>query len=119
THFFIQCLILFSIYLGGESIAKLLPVPIPGNIIGMVALFVMLLLKWIKLKDIQTLGRFLLQNMAFFFIPAGVSIIQSIEEVKGDLIPILVICILTTLITFTATAFTAKGVIKLQERSKK
>ncbi|MDA3730757.1 CidA/LrgA family protein [Niameybacter massiliensis] len=116
AHMFIQLAVIFGIYLGGEGIASLLPIAIPGNIIGMLALFILLFLKWIKLRQIQTLGKFLLGNMAFFFIPAGVSIIESIETVKGDLLPILAICILTTFITFTVTAFTAKGITKLQER---
>lgn len=116
AHMFIQLAVIFGIYLGGEGIASLLPISIPGNIIGMLALFILLLLKWIKLRHIQTLGKFLLANMAFLFIPAGVSIIESIEAVKGDLLPILAICILTTIITFIVTAFVAKGVTKLQER---
>lgn len=116
THLFVQFTIIFGIYLAGESISHLLPLPMPGNIIGMVLLFVLLTLKWIKVRQVEDLGKFLINNMGFFFIPAGVSIIESVAVIKQDLIPILVICILSTLTTFTATALTAKGIIRLQDK---
>lgn len=116
THLFIQIAIVFGIYLGGESISYFLPIPIPGNIIGMIGLFILLLIKWVKLRHIEDLGKFLINNMAFFFIPAGVSIVESVELIKNDIIPILIICILSTLITFAVTALTAKGIIILQEK---
>ena len=116
AHLLIQFAIIFGVYLGGESISYFLPIPIPGNIIGMIDLFILLLIKWVKLKDIEDLGKFLINNMAFFFIPAGVSIVESVELIKNDIIPILIICVLSTLITFVATALTAKGIIILQEK---
>ena len=72
-------------------------------------------LKWIKVKYVQTVGRFLLNHMAFLFIPAGVSIIESIELIQDDWFKILIVCVLTTIITFAATGLTAKAVIRLQE----
>nr|WP_307989012.1 CidA/LrgA family protein [uncultured Niameybacter sp.] len=116
AHLLIQFAIIFGVYLGGESISYFLPIPIPGNIIGMVALFILLLIKWVKLNHIEGLGKFLINNMAFFFIPAGVSIVESVELIKNDIIPILIICVLSTIITFIATALTAKGIITLQEK---
>lgn len=107
---------IFLIYLMGESIATLLPIAIPGNIIGMLLMFLFLTLKWIKLQQVQTVGRFLLSHMAFLFIPAGVSIMESFELIKDDWFKIILICILTTIITFAATGVTAKGVITMQER---
>lgn len=107
---------IFLIYLMGESIATLLPIAIPGNIVGMLLMFLFLTLKWIKLQQVQTVGRFLLSHMAFLFIPAGVSIMESFELIKDDWFKIILICILTTIITFAATGVTAKGVITVQER---
>lgn len=115
TSILLQTAIIFALYFMGEGIATLLPITIPGNIIGMLLMFIGLLLKWIKVKHVQTVGRFLLSHMAFLFIPAGVSIIESIELIQDDWFKILIVCVLTTIITFAATGLTAKAVIRLQE----
>ena len=115
TSILLQTAIIFALYFMGEGIATLLPITIPGNIIGMLLMFVGLLLKWIKVKHVQTVGRFLLSHMAFLFIPAGVSIIESIELIQDDWFKILIVCVLTTIITFAATGLTAKAFIRLQE----
>lgn len=115
----LQLGIIFGVYLMGEGLAMLLPITIPGNIIGMLLMFILLALKWLKMKYVQTVGKFLLGHMAFLFIPAGVSIIESIALVKDDWFKILMVCVLTTFITFAVTGLTAKGVIALQEREKK
>lgn len=115
TSILLQTAIIFALYFMGEGIATLLPITIPGNIIGMLLMFIGLLLKWIKVKHVQTVGRFFLSHMAFLFIPAGVSIIESIELIQDDWFKILIVCVLTTIITFAATGLTAKAVIRLQE----
>lgn len=114
----LQLCIIFAVYLMGEVTAMLLPIPIPGNIMGMLLMFIGLTLKWIKMKHVQTVGKFLLSHMAFLFIPAGVSIIESVALIKDDWFKILMVCVLTTIITFAATGITAKSVIALQERMK-
>lgn len=116
SNILLQTGIIFALYLMGEGIATLLPITIPGNILGMLFLFLFLVLKWIKLNQVQTVGRFLLNHMAFLFIPAGVSIVESFELIKDDWFKILIVCILTTLLTFAATGLTAKCVIAVQER---
>lgn len=116
SNILVQIGIIFGIYLAGESIATLLPIAIPGNILGMLLMFLFLVLKWVKLQQVETVGRFLIKHMAFLFIPASVSIMESFELIKDDWFKIMLICVLTTLITFATTGLTAKYVISVQER---
>lgn len=113
-----QIAIVFGITLLGEGIAVLLPLPIPGNIIAMLLLLLFLGIKWIKPEQIQTFSQFLLKNMAFLFIPAGVSIMESMDLLSAQLIEVMVVCILSTIITFGVTGFTAQWVIKIQEKKR-
>ena len=66
-----QFSIILSIYFLGELIQKTSGLPIPGNVIGMLILFVGLYTGIIKLKMIDKISDFLLENLAFFFLPAG------------------------------------------------
>lgn len=111
--------IFFGICLVGEVTSALLPIPIPSSVIGMVLLFTLLCCKAVNPGHIQQKSDFLLGNMAFFFIPAGVGILESWSAVSDSVVPLLLICLITTVLTFAATAFTVKGVMVLQERLQK
>ena len=110
--------IILVVCLGGTAISAVLPFTFPASVSAMTLLLLLLLLRIIKPEQIGETADFLLKNMAFFFIPAGVEILESIPQVRGHIIVLLLICIITTIFTFTATAFTVTGVIWLQERLK-
>lgn len=109
-----QIAIIFSVCLAGEGIALLLPFAFPGSVIGMILLF-LLLLTVLRVEHIQIKTDFLLKNMAFFFIPAGVSIMGEFSLLWQNIVPVIVICVVSTLLTFGATALTVRGAIALQE----
>ena len=52
--------------------------------------------------------------MAFFFIPAGVGIMEYFDVLRECLLPFLVICVISTVLTFAVTAGTVALVMKLQ-----
>jgi len=107
---------LFGVCLLGEAISIFLPIPFPGTILSMIILFLLLLFRVIKVEHIQQKADFLLKNMAFFFIPAGVGIISGIDLIRSSILPLIIVVVVTTVLTFAATALTVQGVITLQDR---
>ena len=61
---------------------------------------------------------FLLGNMAFFFVPAGVSIINYFDILKSTVLQLLVICVVSTIVTFAVTAYVVTLTVKLMEKKK-
>lgn len=112
----VQVGIFFLICLAGELISALLPIPIPGSIIAMLLLFLCLLFKVLKPKHIAAKSDFLLGNMAFFFIPAGVGILEQFPLLLQNLVPLAVICVVSTVLTFAAASGTVRLVLWLQNR---
>ena len=110
--------VVLAVCLAGELISGVLPITIPTSVVSMILLFVLLLVKWIKPRHIEQFGDFLLKNMAFFFIPAGVAIIEQFDLLKECLFPFLLICFVTTIITFAATAYTVKAVMAVQKNAR-
>lgn len=110
----VQIGIFFLICLAGELFSALLPIPIPGSIIAM--LFLCLLFKLIKPEHIEKKSDFLLGNMAFFFIPAGVGILEQFPLLLQNLLPLAVICVVSTILTFGAASGTVRLVLWLQNR---
>ena len=112
----IQIAIIFSICWVSTVIESLLPIPFPASVIGMILLFVLLALKVIKVHHIREKSDFLLHNMSFFFIPAGVSILNYLDVLARCIVPLILICVVSTILTFAATAYAIRLTLRLMER---
>ena len=56
--------------------------------------------------------------MAFFFVPAGVEIISYYDIIKDRVWQLILICLITLVLTFVATAYTVRFVSWLQAKWK-
>ncbi|MBQ2890615.1 MAG: CidA/LrgA family protein [Clostridia bacterium] len=111
--------VFFGVCLLGDMVSAILPFPFPGSVIAMVLLFILLIIKAIKVDKIKKLGDFFLDNMTFFFIPPTVDIINYLGVIKEVWWQFILICGITTFLTFFATAYTVKGVMYLIKRKEK
>lgn len=114
----LQLAIVFALCLLGELIAQLLPFPFPASVISMILVFLVLLQGQLKVYHIRKQTDFLLDNMAFFFIPAAVSIMDNLQYMQGRLIQIIMICFISTVTTFFITAWAVQLTIQLQNKWK-
>jgi holin-like protein len=110
----LQIGVVFGICLIGQAVSVFLPIAVPGSVISMVLLFLLLFFRVLKVDHIRQKADFLLKNMAFFFIPAGVGILANFAAVRDHILPLLAVIVLTTILTFGATAITVRMVIALQ-----
>lgn len=115
----VQIGIVFTICLVGEGIARLLPFAFPASVISMILLFLLLLSGALKVEHIREKGNFLLRNMAFFFIPSGVALIEQTDVLHGKVLPLLAVCLITTVLTFAVSALTIRLVSSWQNRLNK
>ena len=110
--------IIFSVCWISLIIEKLFPGIFPASIIGMVLLFLCLAAGVLKIEHIQEKADFLLENMAFFFIPAGVSIINYMDVLKNVAVQLVIICAASTVVTFAVTAYAVRFTMFLMEKRK-
>lgn len=111
-----QLFLILGACFAGEIISALLPIAFPSSVIAMVLLFILLLSGVLKEANISKVGDFFLQNMSIFFLPSAIGILEHWGVISGVLVQFLLICLLTTLITFAATAYTVMFVQKLMKR---
>lgn len=111
-----QFAIIFSVCWISLVIEHYLPFSFPASVIGMLLLFFCLLTGILKIEHVQEKADFLLSNMAFFFVPAGVSIINYFDVLKSSILPLLVICCVSMVITFAVTAFSVTWTIRFLKR---
>ena len=115
----IQVAIIFSICWVSLLIESLLPIAFPASVIGMILLLALLLSKILRVEHIREKSDFLLSNMGFFFIPAGVSVINYFDVLASNLLPLLAVCAVSTLLTFVVTAYAVQFTRILMNRRKK
>ena len=110
--------IIFFICLISVILEALLPFAFPASVIGMVLLLLFLLSGLLKVEHIREKSDFLLANMAFFFIPAGVNVMNYLDILRQNWLPLLAVCLLTTVITFAATAYSVRFTMSLLSKRK-
>lgn len=96
--------IVLLFYALGESAAWLLGGFIPGSVLGMVFLFAALCLKWVKAERVKPVAKFLCENMALFFVPAGVGIVNALDILSKNWQAILVACAVSTVLVIVIVA---------------
>ena len=109
--------LIFSICLVGEGVAAILPVAFPASVISMMLLMVLLLTGTIKDRHIERVTHFLVANMAFFFLPSFVGLLEHTELLKSRIVPLLIIVVATTPAVYLVTAWTVR-LLMLRRREK-
>lgn len=101
----VQIGMVFGLYWLSQGIEQILPFPFPASVISLLLLLVLLVLRVIKLELVREKADFMLGNLAFFFIPVSVSIMNYIDVIRENAAAFLVICVVSTVLTFGATAW--------------
>ncbi|MBO8175245.1 MAG: CidA/LrgA family protein [Thermococcus sp.] len=96
--------IIFGFLFLGEALVKILSLPIPGNVVGMILLTLALIFNVVKLEDVEKEAEMLVRNMSVMFIPPGVGIVLYWSLIKSQAVPIFVALIVSFFVTIILTA---------------
>jgi holin-like protein len=71
-----QILALYGLSLLGNVIVKSFHLPLPGNLVGMLILFLLLMMKAVPLSWVEGGSSLLLKHLSLFFIPIAVGLMN-------------------------------------------
>ena len=111
----LQLAVIFAICLAGEFLHRIVSIPLPGNIIGMVLLLALLCLKIIKPEQISGVSSFFLNYLALFFLPPSIAIMAVGDDGLSKWPLLLGLCIVFTLITLAVSGRCTQLFIRKQE----
>jgi len=94
---------IFGFLLAGEFIRYIFHIPVAGNIIGMLLIFLFLRFKWIKLEDVKPASDKLIKYLILFFIPYGVGLMVYYDLIQEHLIAVSIAVVISTIISFYIT----------------
>jgi holin-like protein len=115
----LQAGIIFGLCWISRIIARFLPFDFPASIIALFLVFLLLFAGLLRLEHIREKSDFLLSNMAFFLIPSSVNVMNYLGLIKENVLKLIVICVVSTIITFGVTALTVSAVLKLTRKFSK
>ena len=95
-----QFLIILGFTLIGEALQRIIPLPIPASVYGLVLLFLALCLKLVKVEHVKETGSFLISLLPFLFVSHVVGIVEHWDAIRPQIFPIYLLIVATTALVF-------------------
>lgn len=113
-----EFIIILLISFIGEMLSILIPLPVPGSVYGLVLMLLALIFKIIKIDQVRSTSKFLIEIMPIMFIPAGVGLMISFETLKPILLEVVVITIITTILVMGVSGAIAQLIVSRKNNIK-
>ncbi len=99
----LQCGVLFAYLALGELVVWLTGIPVPSSIIGMILLALSLKVGVIRLSHVEKPADFLVHNLGFFFVPAGIGLMRCLDTVGREWVPVVGASVVSTVVILLVT----------------
>ena len=111
-----QFLRITAFTLVGEVLQRLIPLPVPASVYGLLLLFTALCTGVVKLEQVKDAAGFLISILPILFVPTAVGILDNWAMIKADVIPILLLALLSTVVTFSIAGRITQSLGKKEEK---
>jgi holin-like protein len=99
--------------LAGELIARLLALPVPGPVIGLILLFLLLAARRRAPDALQTVADGLLRHLSLLFVPAGVGVMLHAARLEAEWPAIAAAILVSTALTIVVTVLVFRLAVRL------
>jgi holin-like protein len=100
-------IIIYLCLYAGNGVAHILPVTIPGSILGMLILFALLASQIIPVNWVKPGCHLIIRNMALLFVPISVGVMGYTDILSAQFGPIVISCVISTLMVLTVVGLSA------------
>lgn len=116
--YIVQIGIITGISFAAELLHALIPLPVPASVYGLLLLLVLLLTGILKEEQIRESADFMISIMPLFFVPPSVALITSFESMKGSILKLLIMCLVSTVVVMVVTGSVSQLIVRLGKRKK-
>lgn len=110
-----QSAVIFGFTLLGEAMNRLLPLPIPAAVYGLVLLFIALCLKIVKVEHVNKVSEFLLTILPILFVSPAVNLLESWGIVAPHILPIALLVISSTILVFIIAGLVSQALCRKEK----
>lgn len=100
-------ILIYLCLLFGNAVAAIIPLHIPGSIIGMLVLFTLLASQILPPSWVKPGCHLLIRHMALLFVPISVGIMNYYQQLIGQFGPLVISCLVSSLITLLIVGFSS------------
>ncbi|HDB3082760.1 TPA: antiholin-like murein hydrolase modulator LrgA [Staphylococcus aureus] len=118
AHFFHQVIVIALVLFVSKIIESFMPIPMPASVIGLVLLFVLFCTGAVKLGEVEKVGTTLTNNIGLLFVPAGISVVNSLGVISQAPFLIIGLIIVSTILLLICTGYVTQIIMKVTSRSK-
>lgn len=111
-----QSALIFGFTLLGEALNRLLPLPIPAAVYGLVLLFAALCLKIVKVEHVNKVSDFLLTILPMLFVSPAVNLLESWGILAPQVVPIILLVLSSTILVFVVAGLVAQAFCRKEDR---
>lgn len=106
--------VLLACQLAGEVVARLLGLPVPGPVLGMVLLFALLAIRGGVPEEIGSVAGGLLRNLSLLFVPAGVGVMLHARLLFDNWLALSATLVLSAVVTLIVTGLVMSWLARQQ-----
>jgi holin-like protein len=107
--------LLYIIFQFGNWVQRTFHLFIPGSVIGMIVLLLLLSTKLVRMSWIEEGANYIITNLAFFFIPVTVGIIEYYHLFMGKGFLLIVIVLVSTIFVMGGSGYVSQWLIRREE----
>lgn len=107
-----QFLIILGFTLLGEVLQRVVPLPVPASVYGIVLLFLALCSGVLKLEQVKEAGAFLSSILPVLFVSPAVGILENWGLIRGVLLPMVLLVLASTALTFGISGRVTQWIIR-------
>lgn len=96
--------------LAGELLARLLGLPVPGPVLGLVLLFLFCCLRPQMPDALRDTAQTILRHLSLLFVPAGVGVMVHAARIESEWVAIVVALLVSAVLTIAVTALVFRWV---------
>lgn len=116
--YIIQMGIITGISFAGEILHVVIPLPVPASVYGLLLLLFFLFAGIVKEEQIRETADFLISIMPLFFVPPSVALLTSMDLLKGNILKLFIMCLISTAAVMAVTGGVVQAVAGAGKRKK-
>ena len=114
-----QSAVILGITWVGEWMSETLPLPVPAGVYGLFLMLILFCIGVLRVEQVEEAGNYLLDIMPVLFVTAAVGLMESYEQIQMVLAPMMVICVVSTIVVMVVTGKVADGIMGRKDKGKR
>ena len=99
----------------GETVVRLVALPVPGPVLGLVLLLAVVALRRGVPSTLESTATGLLKHFSLLFVPAGVGVLQHLPRIEAEWLAIAAALLVSSAATIVVTAVVMRVMIRLMK----